>query len=311
MEILVAEDDLSSRLMLKALLTKKGYEVTLAQDGSQAWEIIQGENPPQLMLLDWNMPGYTGPEICAKLREQYPATNPYVILLTAKDTKEEIVRGLDSGANDYVAKPFDPAELLARIAVGARMVELQNTLRETLIQMEYQATHDMLTNTLNRKAILELLIKEKSKVDRFGNCLSIGILDIDFFKKINDQYGHASGDTVLQVFTTIVKESLREYDLFGRIGGEEFLIVAPHTEGNDKCTVYQRICDSIANSNFFETQDGQAIPVTVSIGVSTLWANLPIDQGMEIADKALYAAKENGRNQVIYAQNPRPSETDS
>lgn len=198
MRILVADDDPASRLLLERLLAKWGYEVVAVPDGQAAWDILSAPRAPELAVLDWMMPGLDGVEVCRRLRGLDLRNPPYVILLTSREEKEDLVTGLEAGASDYVQKPFDPLELRARLLVGRRFAELNTKLLEAQAELERQALTDSLTQVMNRRAVLVRLEEELSRTRRQGVPLSIAVLDIDHFKAINDTYGHAAGDEVLR-----------------------------------------------------------------------------------------------------------------
>jgi diguanylate cyclase (GGDEF)-like protein len=219
-------------------------------------------------------------------------------MLTSKDEKTDIVAGLDAGANDYLAKPYDPGELRARVEVGKRMVEMQTTLIESKEIMAHQATHDPLTGMLNRRAIMDQLHKELTRAERYGDALAIGMCDIDHFKKINDTYGHQTGDEVLCGLAQILSDDLREYDSVGRMGGEEFLVITPMKVETDYTSLFNRLCMRIAESRI-QTRSG-GLSITVSIGVACADAGSPVDEILGTADAALYRAKDQGRNCVVY-----------
>lgn len=298
MRALVAEDDLTSRTILTAILQKWGYEVESAVDGEQALEMLQQPNAPRLALLDWSMPSLSGIEVCSRLRENQIYDSIYIIILTAKSEKHHIVEGLNAGANDYIIKPYDNDELQARINVGKRMVEIQTELENAKSALIHEAMHDSLTGIYNRKAILELLKKELSRTSRSGGILAVGMCDLDHFKKVNDKYGHQTGDEVLKGFAGIVNANLRDYDLIGRYGGEEFLIVLPTCGDNKKIMDFSRICKSVSDSKI-HTRSGD-ISVTVSIGIAKTDGKDDIDEILSRADNALYRAKDMGRNCVCY-----------
>jgi two-component system, cell cycle response regulator len=299
MKILVAEDDLTSRRILAAVLKKCGFDPVVAEDGGAAWDILQGPDAPRLLLLDWNMPGIDGLEICRRLREKALRDPPYVVLLTARGEKSDIVLGLESGANDYVSKPYDNQELQARIRVGQRMLEMQSRVLDAQDALDFQAKHDFLTGIFNRRAILEKLKQEISRAGRERISLSAGMFDIDHFKAINDAYGHQVGDEVLVAFTRRIQSGLREYDGFGRYGGEEFLVIVPDSAGLKSESLYERLRASVAETGI-ETTAG-SISMTVSIGVATGTGQTHVDEILAAADAALYQAKAGGRNRVAYA----------
>jgi diguanylate cyclase (GGDEF)-like protein len=299
MKILIAEDDLTSRSILTALLKKWGYDPVATEHGNAVWDELQRPDAPKLVLLDWNMPGMDGLEVCRRLGERDSSNPPYVILLTGRREKGDIVQGLDAGAHDYIAKPYENEELQARIRVGQRMLELQSNLLEARDALAHQAMHDSLTGIFNRRAIMETLQKELSQAKRENGRLSIGMCDIDHFKRINDTYGHQVGDEALCAFVRRVKSNLREYDHVGRYGGEEFLVIAPGSVWHPGEGLYERLRAKVAEGNI-TTQAGN-IMITVSIGVAGGTGASTVDDLLAAADAALYRAKNNGRNGVAYA----------
>jgi two-component system cell cycle response regulator len=304
MRILIAEDDLTARTILTGVLKKWGYDPVTVKDGQAAWEVLQQPDSPRMIILDWMMPGMDGLEVIKRARARSVEQPPYIILLTSKDEKGDILSGLETGANDYVKKPFDHEELYARIRVGQRTVELQTSLYDTQQTLAHLATHDPLTGILNRRAILQQLSKELSRNRRDGNNaggsrLSIGFFDIDKFKEINDQYGHQVGDEVLKGLVGILASQLRAYDTFGRLGGDEFLVVAPGTGEENREHLFGRILAAIAGARIVSTAG--EVSVTVSIGVATADVESSEDQLLDIADAAMYLAKREGGNRVTFA----------
>jgi len=298
MRILIAEDDFTSRTMLTGVLKKRGYEVVETVNGVAAWDALRQTDAPRLVILDWMMPEMDGLEVLGRVRAVQTERPPYVIILTARDETSDIVAGLDAGANDYLAKPFDPGELIARVQVGRRMVAMQEALIQSKQALEHQATHDSLTGMLNRRAIYDHLRKELSHAERHGDGLAVGMCDIDHFKQINDTYGHQAGDDVLSGLAQILRENLREYDLVGRVGGEEFLLIMPKKAGTDPVPLFVRLCKRVAESKIM-TRSGE-LSITVSIGVACEETGTPVDQILKEADAALYRAKHEGRNRVAY-----------
>lgn len=299
MKILVAEDDLTSRTILTALLRKWGYEPVAVGDGGSAWQIMQQQDAPNLAILDWEMPGMDGLEVCRRIKAQPTAVPPHLIILTAKDEKADIVRGLEAGANDYVSKPYDNDELQARIRVGRRMVELQLELMEARNALAHEAMHDPLTGAPNRRAILETLQKELLRAGRGNSRLSIGLCDIDHFKQVNDRYGHQAGDEVLCAFVKAAQHCIRGYDILGRYGGEEFLVIAPDAGAKAGQGPYERL--RIGTAGLRIDTRGGPVSVTVSIGVAGADGRETVDALLAAADAALYQAKDAGRNRVVYA----------
>jgi len=293
-KILVADDDAVSRRLLEATLRRWGYDVVVAEDGARAWEILQEEAAPQLAILDWVMPGLDGPQICGEVRCLGEQRYVYLLLLTAKSEKEDLVKGLEAGADDFLTKPFDAQELRARLRAGIRILELQEKLR-------VEATHDSLTGLWNRGATLDLLRRELSRGERHGTPLTVVMADIDYFKRINDTHGHLAGDVVLREVAHRLSSAVRSYDVAGRVGGEEFLIVFPGCAIGDAVDQAERLRACI-NREPVETPEGP-IPVTLSLGVAVREAPMVVDANslLRAADAALYRAKSRGRDRVELA----------
>jgi diguanylate cyclase (GGDEF)-like protein len=292
MRILIAEDDATSRLLLESLLRKWGYDVVVARDGEEAWRILSADNSPLIALVDWIMPGLEGPELCRRLRAHVPkdCSYRYIILVTVRDEKVHIVKGLESGADDYVTKPFDPHELRVRITAGQRVVELQEQLRQ-------MALYDSLTKLMNRRAIFDRLEEELSRSRREGKRLCVGLIDLDFFKNVNDTLGHLVGDEVLQETARRIRSSLRNYDIAGRYGGEEFLVILPGASRDDALRTLERIRTAVGGTPM-ETRDGVVVTVTASLGFACDDGESKPDVLVRRADAALYRAKNDGRNRV-------------
>lgn len=295
-KVLIAEDDASSRLLLQKVLEKWGYEVIAVADGDRALEILTQDERPALAVLDWMMPGLDGVEVCRRLRALGLDDPPYVILLTSRADKHDVATGLEAGADDYVLKPFDRDELRARLLVGRRFVELNRSLLEAKAALERQAVTDSLTGVLNRRGILAKLEAELARSERQGQPLSVGLLDIDHFKAINDRYGHAAGDAVLCAVVDRAQAALRSYDSLGRFGGEEFLIVLPGLEVARAWPVLERVRLRVADGPV--RVESQIIPVTVSLG-GAAYQGGSVDALVRTADEALYRAKAQGRNQTV------------
>ena len=299
MKILIAEDDLTSRSILKAVLTKWGYDPVVTVDGDEAWKAMRKPDSPDVAVLDWEMPGQSGLEVCRKVRTLDAQNPPYIIILTAKNNKSDIVEGLEAGANDFVSKPYDKDELLARIRVGQRMVALQSALVKAKDALVHEATHDPLTGVLNRRAILDALNRELARAKRKKLELCVGLCDIDFFKRVNDNYGHQVGDDVLCGFVKAIQSIIRPYDFLGRYGGEEFLIVITESTKTAWEGLFERVRAEIAEHKIITRSD--EVDITVSIGVSGSKGDETADEMLAAADEALYKAKDNGRNQVVFA----------
>jgi len=295
---LVADDDAASRILLQKVLTKWGYDVVTASGGEEAWKILTSDNPPDIVVLDWMMPELDGVEVCRRVRALDLSSPPYLILLTSRSDKQDIATGLEAGAADYVQKPFDHDELRARLLVGRRFAELNRKLLDTQRELRRQALTDPLTHIMNRRAILMRLSEEMARAPRQGLPLSIGMLDIDHFKSVNDEYGHAGGDYVLQAVVDRTLKALRPYDALGRVGGEEFLIVMPGVGPRDAEIVLERI-RKIVRATAIEIQSTELM-VTVSIG-GAVAGRESMDEFIHRADDALYRAKGSGRDRIVMA----------
>jgi diguanylate cyclase (GGDEF)-like protein len=296
MKVLVADDDLTTRSMLQAVLMKWGYEVDSVSNGDDALQALRQENAPKLAVLDWMMPGLNGVDICNQVRAEEDLFSTYIILLTARGKKEDVVEGLQSGANDYVLKPFDIEELRARLRVGERMMDLQDKLAQAIEQQKRLALTDPLTGIANRRAILDHLEMEMARARRKNTPLWISMLDIDHFKRINDQFGHSAGDLVLKACVQRIALLIRRYDSFGRYGGEEFLLVFPKEEGDTDVQAMERIREAIASEEI--EAEKNRIRITVSLGAVQWNGSDSVDEFIRKADDALYRAKGNGRNRV-------------
>ncbi len=302
MKLLIAEDDLTSRTMLAAVARKWGFEPIEVEDGEAAWQGMQGDEPPRLLLLDWEMPKLDGLALCQRIRLQHSDDPPYIILLTARSETADIVEGLGKGANDYIAKPFDNAELQARLQVGRRMLDLQKQLNEAKEALVIQANYDALTGLLNRGAVMTALEQEMARAQRQAQALGVGLCDIDHFKRINDTHGHPAGDAVLREVSRRIAAALMPDDQVGRYGGEEFLILL-NTAGDQAKNLFERVRRAIADTPFMVEQ--ASLVVTISCGVSLF---TPPDDGRDgaallaAADAALYEAKAAGRNRTLFSQ---------
>jgi two-component system, cell cycle response regulator len=296
--VLVAEDDAMFRKILQSWLENWGYKVTLAEDGAKAWEILQQTSPPQLLILDWMMPAINGVELCHRVREQNRSPYQYILLATAKDAKQDLVQGLEAGADDYLTKPFDKSELRARLRACNRILTLQDGQIQAQELLRFQATHDLLTGIWNRGAILETLRRELDRAARSEMPTGIMMLDIDHFKAVNDTYGHLAGDRVLMEVTQRIIRAVRAYDAVGRYGGEEFLIVLPGCTREQINHGSERVRSAVDSGPIM--LDGGPIPVTVSIGAAvTTRAVISETAMLAAADAALYRAKDIGRNRAV------------
>jgi len=305
MNILVADDDQISLRLLEATLIKWGYDVITCRDGEEAWSELQKDDAPALVILDWMMPGLDGLDLCRRIRRLQSECYCYVILLTAKTEKEDLIEGLEAGADDYLTKPFNRQELQVRLRAGRRILELQHALIVARDQMKELASHDTLTGLWNRGEIFRLLDKELERSLREKYSVTVVMADLDHFKRINDTYGHLAGDSVLRHIADRLRISLRQYDTIGRYGGEEFLIVVPDCDGEQAVALAERVRLAVGSAPI-NTPDGM-LDVTLSLGVasSQQFSGAGSEQLVGAADAALYRAKLGGRNRVELA---RPSD---
>jgi two-component system chemotaxis response regulator CheY len=294
MKVIVADDDSVIQLLISESLKKWGYTVLTATNGLEVVDLLILHGDVQLFLLDWQMPELDGLELCRILKAKKGLNCCYIIILTSKKTTENIVQALESGADDFISKPFSPDELKVRLKVGCRIIDNENSLL-------HQAQHDPLTNVLNHRAIIDVLSQLWSRSARDHSPLAVLMLDIDYFKRINDSYGHQVGDYALKHFCRLVKQELRPYDSLGRYGGEEFTICLPATNADEAVNVAERIRACIENNPI--EYDGMCFSITVSIGVSIFCEHQKSYKEVLLnADKAAYAAKGKGRNCVVFGK---------
>lgn len=297
MKVLIADDDLTSRTLLRKSLLRWGYDVVEAEDGAKAWEILAEPDAPPLVILDWVMPHLTGPELCRRVRETHREPYTYILLLTSMDSKDATVRGLEAGADDYIVKPFDKLELQFRLRAGKRIIDLQLENLRAREELRERANKDLLTMLPNRPAIASALERELARCHRDRRTVGVILLDIDHFKKINDTYGHFAGDAVLRETAARLRHNMRPYDEVGRYGGEEFLVVLPNCDLEAATHQAERMrhklhCDIMM-------VDGAEMRVSASFGVTVSdGSERTPDVFVRVADEALYRAKGSGRNCV-------------
>jgi two-component system cell cycle response regulator len=302
-KILIADDDSISRRLLERTLQHSGYEVITAEDGRQAASELSKTDGPRLALVDWMMPELDGLGVCREVRGKHDDSYVYILLLTSKESSEDVVRGLEAGADDYLTKPFHPAELKARLHTGRRILQLEDKLVEAREDMRFKATHDALTSLWDRGAVLALLRNELNRSARELTPVSLLLCDIDHFKQINDIHGHPSGDEVLEEVSTRLLDAVRSHDAVGRYGGEEFLIVLSGCDAEHLEARAEQVRKAISDVPFTMTQG----PIFVSMSIVAItiqnWdKSKPIELLLKQVDIALYRAKESGRNRVVYAE---------
>jgi two-component system cell cycle response regulator len=304
--VLIADDNAVSRRRLELTLNKAGYAVTSVDNGKKALEMFKKRFFP-VVITDWVMPEMEGPSFCRAIRNAETPGYVYIIILTAKESKDDIVIGLESGADDYLKKPFHDAELKARLKTGLRIIELERSLRRANEEVKRLSITDPLTGCFNRGYLDTQLIKELKRALRYKKPVSIVMADLDYFKDVNDMFGHQCGDRVLKEISRVLSVSIRnELDWIARYGGEEFVIVLPETDLDGATATARRLCDVAAGISI-PTND-TAVQITVSFGVCGISGGVTFSNGesdttlaeqlIQCADGYLYQSKAHGRNCV-------------
>ncbi len=297
MKILIAEDDpVSSRILEKNLLNW-GYNVNLAKTGEEAWGALKDEDL-RLAILDWMMPGMDGVDICKKIRRRRRKKYTYIILLSAKDRKQDIIAGLSSGADDYMTKPVNFLELRARLRTGERIINLEDKLILVQDQLKDLASRDSLTKLWNRGEIIKFLREELERASREKKAVGVIMLDVDFFKKINDIFGHDIGDVALLQVVSRIKRKVRKSDKVGRYGGDEIVTILPNCPPSEIFKIGERLRLAVARRAI--KTDLDAIPITISAGCACS-EEVPeptAEKLIRASDEALLIAKSQGRNCV-------------
>lgn len=296
--LILVVDDLPHNLQLiLEILDEQGYATTFATGGDQAIERIEN-TCPDLILLDLMMPEISGIEVCKRIKAEPKYREIPVIFLSASNEYDDLLEALEIGAVDYITKPFKTPELLARVKTHLQLKHTRDKLKQVYKELEKLVNTDTLTKIANRRALFRLAEQEFSRAQRYGYIFSVLILDLDHFKNINDTYGHDLGDQALQLVANTILNSLRKVDIFGRYGGEEFVIILPETQLQDALTVGEKIRDLVSKISL--SVSARAIKITVSIGVAVYQ---PEDQNIDMilhrADRSLYVAKDQGRNRVV------------
>lgn len=296
-KVLIADDDPLACRMLESKLQERGYSTQITMNGPDAWRALQADDAPRIAVLDWMMPGLSGVEICRKLRSATGARYTYVLLATGRTAQEDLIDAFEAGADDYVKKPVQFAELEARLRTGVRVIQLEERLLAVQAELQVRATRDPLTSTWNRGAIVEMLERELNRSRRERSSLSITLIDIDHFKTVNDRFGHAGGDAVLREAVQRLQRALRPYDMVGRYGGEEFLVLMPNCPSACAQGVAERLRQELAGQPIRVA--GADLAISASFGVASVQAGACSgDELTRNADAALYEAKRAGRNRV-------------
>jgi two-component system cell cycle response regulator len=296
--ILIADDSPVYRKLLQETLASQNYTVLVAKDGREALAIVE-EHRPTVLITDWEMPDITGIELCAQIRKDQEA-HTHVILLTSNTEKEQIVKGLAAGADDYLTKPFHEGELLARVGVGVRIAELHREIRTKNRLLEELALTDSLTGLPNRRSLEDWAERALHAALRHGFLFWVAIADLDHFKSINDRYGHEAGDLVLRRFGELLKAHTRGADMCARLGGEEFVLVLGHVDKHGAEIAINRLRAQV-EAEIFRLENA-AVRVTGSFGVAGVHEGAKnFRELLRDADAALYVAKERGRNRVEFS----------
>jgi two-component system cell cycle response regulator len=301
---LIADDDPVTRRLLDRMLRKFGYDTILCSDGRSAWEVMQGPAAPSLALIDWLMPGMDGPELCRRIRSRANVPYTYMLIVSSKAEREDVISGMSAGADDYITKPVHEQELETRLTAGRRVLELQSALLRSREQLRDMAMRDVLTGLLTRRAIVGALENEILRVEHDQHDTALVVADLDRFKTINDAHGHLAGDAVLREAAARLSGSVRASDYVGRYGGEEFLLVLPVCSAMNAMILTERILDRFREMPF--AVGDTDLPVRISLGVSMASAGTRASATDLIreADEAMYCAKRSGGDCAVFAEAP-------
>jgi len=296
-EVLVVDDSPVCRKLVEQVVSVEPYSLRFASNGEEAMQLFL-EHSPCIVITDWMMPDFSGLELCQRIRSDNTRPYTYIIVMTSKTEKESVVKGLEAGADDYLTKPFDPGEMLARIGVGRRIIDLNRELAAKSEKLEQAARTDSLTGLPNRRAIEDWAAKQLRGAARHGFPIWVVLGDLDSFKSINDTFGHDGGDIVLKTFAEVLKRNTRASDICGRLGGDEFVLVVTHVEGEGIAETVNRFREQFAALSF--PLQGKSVSLTASFGVSGTLGKDMHEFGtlLRRADQMLYEAKRGGKNLV-------------
>jgi diguanylate cyclase (GGDEF)-like protein len=298
-KILVVDDNADNIEIIATRLRFRGYDMIEASDGTQALDRVRAD-APDLILLDVMLPDIDGYEISRRIKNDTSLPFIPIILVTARDSTQDKVAGLDAGADDYLTKPINFPELEARVRSMLRIKRLQDELEEKNRELERLSISDGLTGLFNHRHINDLLQDEFERAERSGDLISVAMFDLDRFKAVNDTYGHQAGDRVLLQLADILRETAREIDRLGRYGGEEFMALLPETSIDDAAVFVERVRREVARTPFDAGKE-EPLRMTVSAGVACYpWPGVENPETLvRLADEALYAAKATGRDRIV------------
>lgn len=298
MRVLVADDEPGARLVAQGVVEGLGHQCVVAEDGDAAWRLFQ-QHQPEVLVTDWRMPGLDGLQLCRAVRNAERDSYTYIVLLTSMDRHDDVLSGVEAGADDYVVKPLDPFALHARLLVARRVTSLHAELGRYRAELANQARTDPLTGVRNRLKLTADLGLLHSRSERYARTYSLALCDVDSFKHFNDTYGHQAGDDALRAVAATLVAQLREGEGVYRYGGEEFLVALPEQRATGAAAALER-CRKAVERLAIEHSGGPAPVLTISTGVSAFVPATPIssEDVLRQADIALYRAKSSGRNTV-------------
>lgn len=301
MKVLITDDDITTRLTLRGLLSQHDCEIVEAASGLEALAEIQSDSPPDLIFMDWNMPDLSGVEVTTLLRETLTENQPYVIIVSSYNDDQQILEALSYGADDYITKPVDGNFINAKYAVAKRIIDTQEKLKQSNEVLQKLAYYDELTGVLNRRAGNASFMVEVERCVRSDQNLSVTMVDIDYFKKVNDTYGHPVGDVVLKEFANCLRKTIRPYDIICRYGGEEFMLIAEVNNASEARHLFERVREAVAALKIKVADTLIEITASFGVYVVTPSSQLTLHDMVKHADESLYQAKAEGRNRVIVA----------
>src|SRR5579864_3969290 len=303
MKVLVADDDPTNRMLLERIVSRLGHDCTVTGDGSSAWAHLQ-EHPFDVLLTDWMMPGIEGPELCRRLRSDPAAPYVYIVLITSLSDRDQVLAGMDAGADDYLAKPVDPFQVETRLIAAQRVTRLHTQIKAYRDELEVanlelldESRTDPLTGVGNRRLMERDLVTALARARRHHGGFSVAMIDVDSFKAYNDEHGHAAGDDALRAIAQAIARNCRAEDTAYRYGGEEFLLLLQDTSLTDALVAVERIRLAVEAAAMPHTGSPHGV-VTISAGVAAWSADGSLSELLDVADQALYRAKRGGRNTV-------------